>query len=50
MNDVLGYDRRQFLNLGKVENLEFILGRPVDSVSDASAHKIFNYRSSARTS
>ena len=49
MNDVLGYDRTRFSKLrirGKV-NPEFIVGRPVDSVPDASARGIFNYGSSA---
>ena len=46
MNDVLGYDRRRFLNLGEV-NPECIVGRPVDAVSDTSARGIFNYGSSA---
>ena len=52
MNDVLGYDRRRFSKLrisGEV-NPEIIVGRPVDSMSDASTSGIFNYGSSAPSS
>ena len=48
MNDVSGYDRRLFKPRRSVEvNPEFIVGRPVDGVSDASARGIFNDGSSA---
>ena len=53
MNDVLGNDRRRFIKLGEVHgevNPEFMVGRPVDSVSDASEREILNYASHSRTS